>query len=51
MSLTGEQVEFFSEMKEITSDITLSITSLRVMGGGYNETAVSELSKLLSDYH
>jgi len=51
MSLTGEQVELFSEMKEITSDITLSITSLRVTGGGYNETAVSELSKLLSDYH
>lgn len=38
MPLTSEQILVFMNMKETTSNITVNLISLRVPGGGYNDT-------------
>lgn len=51
MTLTSEQVTVFVEMRTNIDAILLHSFSLRAHGGGFNNTAISEISELVSEFH
>ena len=51
MTLTSEQVTVFLELRTNINAITSYSFSLRAHGGGFNNTAISEISELVSEFH
>ena len=51
MTLTREQIAVFTEMRTTINAITSHSLSLRTRGRGFNNTAISEISELVSEFH
>ena len=51
MTLTSEQIAVFLELRTIIDSITVNSLSLRTHGRGFNNTAISEISVLVSEFH